>query len=363
MDAAAAEHLWHSLAPPGIAGPAWRWSYSELEPALRAVGTAGAVLLARVAALSDEYRQQLEAELCCREAVSTAALDGVVIDSREARMLALKRLRAGRAATAPDEESAGAALHGLIDLLADASGNPGLMSETRLRVWHQGLFPSDTGVPSRAWPEAGIGPFLHWFNGTGHASKSGLDAPLRCGIAQLWFETQRPFEDGNGRIGRALGEQALIVGQATPAEGRIARIQALSPVFLRRQRDYQDQLEAARRGESPDITPWLLFVAACMIEADTEALRCIDRMMQIAWFWVRHRGTPLNDRQRKALDSVLSSDPLDGGWLTNRLYSQLTQCPSAVTASRDLAQLEQLGLIRRDPGAGGRSTRYEVVLS
>ena len=142
---------------------------------------------------------------------------------------------------------------------------------------------------------------------------------------------------------------------------QIDRVWAVSAVIDKRKQDYWAELEAAQRGDL-DITSWLRFAMDCVARAYAEAGQCVDRVMQVAWFWVRHRGAALNGRQRKALSLALSGDALDDGWLTNRRYIKLTQCGSPVTASRDLAQLEQWGLIIKDPDAGGRSTRYAIAL-
>jgi len=153
---------------------------------------------------------------------------------------------------------------------------------------------------------------------------------------------------------------AMIQESPTP-QPQVARIWAVSPVINQRKREYWTELESAQRG-TLDITQRLRFATDCVAQAYAEATSCVDRVMQIAWFWVRHRTVALNERQRKALNLALSGDSVDDGWLTNRRYIKLTQCGSPVTASRDLAQLETWGLIRRDPDAGGRSTRYSTVL-
>lgn len=370
--------------------PQWRWSADDLTQGLLTVQETRTRLLDKMSRLDDEYRQQVEAELYTRETVSTSAIEGVQVDAAAARSSIVRRLKLG-AATNRDWQITDQT-RGLIDILADSSQNMTLLTVERLKAWHEALFPSGriglmpiltgefrasaepmqvisatrTGErvhyeapPSERLDEE-VAHFLQWFNVDSRDEKCGLDATLRGCVAHLWFETLHPFEDGNGRIGRAIWDLAMMQG-GTQQQPHIARIWAVSAVIHRRKKDYWNELESAQKGDL-DITRWLSFALECVALAYSEAATCVDRVMQIAWFWVRHREIALNERQRKALNLALSGDVLDDGWLTNRRYVKLTQCGSAVTASRDLAQLEQWGLIRRDPDSGGRSTRYAVAL-
>jgi Fic family protein len=370
--------------------PSWRWADESVRPALAAVAVARDRLLEQLRHLDDEHRQQIEAELYTRETVSTSAIEGVQVDAAAARSSIMRRLKLG---TAPDRDwQITDQTRGLIDILADSSQNLPPLTEERLKAWHDALFPSDriglmpilTGE-FRASPEpmqvvsaaktgerihyeappserldVEIAQFLEWFNNGSRTDGAGLDSTLRGCIAHLGFETLHPFEDGNGRIGRAVWDLAMMQG-GPKQQPQVARIWAVSSIINRRKQDYWNELEAAQRG-SLDITRWLLFAIDCVAEAYADASACVERVMQVAWFWVRHRAVVLNERQRKALNTALSSDEMDDGWLTNRRYVKLTQCGSAVTAARDLAQLEQLGLIRRDASSGGRSTRYSIEI-
>jgi Fic family protein len=141
---------------------------------------------------------------------------------------------------------------------------------------------------------------------------------------------------------------------------RTGRLWAVSPVFLKRRKAYYAQLEQAQKGNL-DITEWLLWSAACVDAAYDNARICIERVGQVARFWTRHRDVPFNARQRRALEVALSSNDAEESWLTARRIVKLTKA-APVTASRDLVQLEEWGVIHKDPKAGGRSTRYSVVL-
>jgi Fic family protein len=129
---------------------------------------------------------------------------------------------------------------------------------------------------------------------------------------------------------------------------------------MTRKKEYYAQLEGAQTGNL-DVTGWLEWSTACIAQACDQARICIERAVQIAGFWARHRETPLTHRQRRLLEMALAPDDPDQGWLTAKRAARQTKV-ERVTASRDLAQLETLGVIERDPNAGGRSTRYRVRL-
>lgn len=372
--------LWQRPGWPGVS-----WSSAVHEP-LRAAGELRKLLQTKVQGLDDEHRARVEAELYTRETVSTSAIEGVQIDAAAARSSVIRRLHLGHAADRDWQVTD--QTRGLIDILADSTRNPGELTEQRLKDWHQALFPTGkiglrpilageyrsdameivsskgTGAytkvhfiappPERIAREMAM--FVEWFNGPSR----GLDATLRGCFAHLYFETIHPFEDGNGRLGRALWDLAMIQAASDPAP-QLARLWAVSPVIQKRKEEYWTQLEQAQRGDL-DITPWLLFAISCVTQAYEEAGQCIDRVTQIAWFWVRHRTADLNQRQRRALELALSSQELDDGWLTNRRYMKLSQASNSVTAARDLASLETQGLIRKDPESKGRSTRYQILL-
>lgn len=367
--------------------PNWRWDQRLLEQPLAAIHEQRQALSARLSALDAEHRGNVVAELMTRETVSTSAIEGVKVDPAAARSSIMRRLKLG---VAPGREwQVSRQTIGLIDILAECAGNRAPLTHKRLKSWHTALFPDAriglmpilaggyraSAEPMRVVSAARHGEkvhyeappsarlkgemagFLSWFNGP---SKE-MDPTLRGCLAHLWFETLHPFEDGNGRIGRAIWDLAMMQGIPKSPENQ-ARIWAVSATIERKKKDYWDQLERAQRG-SLDVTPWLLYAINAVADALRESTTCVERVMQVTWFWLRHRELPLNERQKKALNLALSGSEINDGWLTNRRYMKLAGCNTAVTASRDLAQLEQWGVLRKDPKAGGRSTRYSIVLS
>jgi Fic family protein len=209
-------------------------------------------------------------------------------------------------------------------------------------------------APPRERLDAEMDEFLTWFN-----THNALSPALRASVAHLWFETLHPFEDGNGRLGRAVFDLALARGATFHSE-RTSRLWAVSPVILNRRKEYYTRLEAARKG-GLDITDWLQWSLETLEQACDEARACIERVVQIARFWTRHREISLNPRQRRLLEMALAPNDAESGWLTAKRAARQTKV-ERVTASRDLAGLEELGVIQKDPSAGGRSTRYRVRL-
>lgn len=363
--------------------PHWRWSAETVARALEDTQRKQDFLAGLARALATDHLSLAVAELTTRETVSTSAIEGVRLDPDEVRSSIMRRLGLG---TAPElVDRLAPAARGMIDVLADSTQNLQGLTLERLFAWHGALFPSGRSglslilvgmlrgeepmqvlsgpigrervhyeAPPRARLDEEIRRFLHWFNEPGKSSPS-----LRASIAHLWFETLHPFEDGNGRLGRAVFDLALAQGAGFHSQ-RTSRLWAVSPVLMRRRREYYAHLEQAQKG-SLDITAWLEWSTICVAQAYDEARVCIERVVQIARFWARHRATPLSPRQRRLLEMALAPDDPEDGRLTAKRAARQTKV-ERVTASRDLARLEELGVIERDPGFGGRSTRYRVRL-
>jgi Fic family protein len=363
--------------------PHWRWSDSALKVALEAVQRKQDFLAGFAQALDADHLGLAVAELTARETVSTSAIEGVTVDPDEVRSSIMRRLGLGAAQETEDRLSPAA--RGMIDVLADSTQNIGQLTLERMFAWHEAMFPSGRSglalilvgmlrgeapmqvlsgpigrervhyeAPPHDRLEAEMERFLGWFN-----QSPPLDNTLRACLAHLWFETLHPFEDGNGRIGRAIFDLALAQG-AKFHSTRISRLWAVSPVILRRRKEYYAQLERTQQGDL-EITEWLLWCVAAVEQACDEARICIERVVQIAHFWTRHRETPMSARQRRLIEMALAPNDPEEGWLTAKRAARQTKV-ERVTASRDLSRLEELGVIVKDSSAGGRSTRYRVRL-
>ena len=334
-------------------------------------------------ALDADHLGLAVAELTARETVSTAAIEGVTLDPDEVRSSIMRRL--GLGVSPENEDRLSAAGRGMIDVLADSTQNIGPLTLERMFAWHETMFPSGRSglalilvgmlrgeapmqvlsgpmgrervhyeAPPRERLDTEMERSLAWFN-----QAPELNNTLRACLAHLWFETLHPFEDGNGRIGRAIFDLALAQG-ARFHSNRTSRLWAVSPVILKRRKDYYAQLERAQKGDL-DITDWLLWSGAAIEQACNEARVCIERVVQISRFWARHRDAPMSSRQRRLLEMALAPNDPEEGWLTAKRAARQTKV-ERVTASRDLSRLEELGIIEKDASAGGRSTRYRVRL-
>jgi Fic family protein len=200
--------------------------------------------------------------------------------------------------------------------------------------------------------------FLHWFNQPVSDAAVGctqLPALLKAGIAHLWFVTLHPFDDGNGRIARAVGDMALAAAEAN-ANPTAQRFYSLSAQIQRERNDYYTQLERAQKG-SLDITPWLQWFLGCLLRATQGAQSTVDAVLLKTRYWQQLAGSTLNQRQIKLLNRLL-----DGfeGKLTSSKWATIAKC-SPDTALRDISELLAIGALRKS-AAGGRSTAYELTL-
>ena len=200
-------------------------------------------------------------------------------------------------------------------------------------------------APPAAGLESEIESFLQWFN-----RRMTLDPVLKAGIAHFWFVTLHPFEDGNGRIARAIAEMSL-----SHADGKKERFYSMSSGIEAERKAYYFQLESAQRG-SLDITAWLAWFLACLDRTIEGADTVLSSVLYKANLWQRINPTPVNERQRKVINRLLDNF---NGHLTTSKYAKLAEC-SNDTALRDIRSLIERGIIVRNPG-GGRSTSYRLV--
>jgi Fic family protein len=364
--------------------PRWRWSETVLAEVLSATQRKQDFLAGLAQGLDGDHLNSAIAELTTRETVSTSAIEGVKLDPDEVRSSIMRRLGLGASDSQADRLSP--AGRGMIDVLAESTQNLQPLTLERLFAWHNAIFPSGRSglslilvgmlrgeepmqvlsgpigrervhyeAPPRDRLDTEMDRFLTWFN-----KPEGLNNLVRANIAHLWFETLHPFEDGNGRIGRAVFDLALAQA-ATFHSKRTSRLWAVSPIILKHRKEYYSQLESTQKGNL-DITEWLRWSTASIEQAYDEARACIERVIQVAHFWTRHRETPLTPRQRRLLEMALTPNDPEDGWLTAKRAARQTKV-ERVTASRDLARMEELAVIEKDPRAGGRSTRYRVRLS
>jgi Fic family protein len=338
-------------------------------------------LFGRAEMIGADEQTRVERDVWSKEAVSTAAIEGEALD------LAIVRSSVGRRlGITPDFVAVVPRnVEGLLDVMESAAADwDAELTGERLSRWQGALFPAGgsalrtilTGryrshdnpmaivsgpigrekihyvAPPSAAVRAEMHSFLEWFNRTRGTS---LDGILRAGLAHVWFESIHPFEDGNGRVGRAILDMAL----AQDAR-RSTRLHGVSIELRRRQKSYYEALNQAQRSTG-DVTAWLEWFTIVIADSCQASAELIGESLVRARFWSDHNLAALNQRQCKVLDKMLDAGPgrFEGG-LTQRKYVAMTGI-SPVTAWRDIEALREQGIITQGKGAG-RATYYSLAI-
>jgi len=358
--------------------PRFTWDMDILAtPLAQAAGSQGQLRMAGKILGPDLTREAL-AEILKLEGISTSAIEGQHLNPESVAASVARHLRLPWNRQTPQSRDA----DGLIGVLCDATirfQEP--LTIERLCEWQKSLFPESrsglglvaTGMlrpdevivqsgpagrtiidfegVSRAHLEGDLAAFCEWFNQPCEGG-SGL---IRAGIAHLWLVSIHPFEDGNGRVTRAVTDLAL-----AQAEGRPDFLYRMSARINEVKGEYYAALKAAQAFENGmNVTGWLQWFLTQIPEACTTSEWVIRRTLAKVAFWSQHRHTDLNERQRKVLNRLLDAGPggFEGG-LSARKYEVMAQTTKP-TATRDLADLVRLGCLS-PLGAGGRSTAYDI---
>ena len=357
--------------------PEFHWDSARLAQPLAAARRAQGELSGMARLLDPNSDLYTQLEVLTSEGVATSAIEGERFDPNALRSSLARRLGLPTAGLPTPPRS----IEGLVDVLLDATqklDKP--LTQRTLAGWQAALFPTGRSglskirvgtlrgaspmrivsgpidrqrvhyeAPPRLRLERELKRFLGWFN----KPPAHVDRLLRAGVAHAWFELIHPFEDGNGRVGRALLDRAL-----AQDENRSSRLYSLSARFMAVRSEYYDALGALSRGDL-DATEWLRWFLEQVVAACGESAGTVERVLQKARFWVRHAEPALSERQRKALNALLDAGP-DGfvGGMTNKKYAHLTHV-SPATAQRDLAELAERGILQTR--GAGRSVRYELT--
>ena len=358
--------------------PGWpelTWDGEALAGPLAAVRHKQGLLLGRTEALGFERRTEAGVAALTDEVVTSSAIEGEILNPQEVRSSIARKLGLDVAGL-PEP---GRDVEGIVEMVLDATRNfDRPLTAERLFGWHAALFPAGrsgrTPITVGAWrtDETGAmqvvsGPigservhfqapaaerlgremsrFLDWFE-----SPPGIDPVLKAGVAHLWFVTIHPFDDGNGRIARALADMAL-----AQADGTRDRFYSLSSALEARRGEYYLQLESAQRA-SLDITAWLVWFLSCLDRTLEDVNRSLAAVLEKSRLWQRINLLPVNERQRKVINRMLDDF---AGHLTTAKYARLAKC-SSDTALRDIRGLMSRGILVKNPG-GGRSTSYRLA--
>ena len=361
--------------------PALRYDGATVAAAVAAARRAQGAVEGRLVAIGMDQRQGIVADAWTQEALSTAAIEGERLDLHAVRSSVARRLGVAQAKSANTPRH----VDGLLDVMDNAvSKAHEAMTHDRLQAWQAALFPTGYSglqrirvggyrqhgepmqivsgrigretvhyqAPPSVQVHAEMSQFLAWLN-----HPTGEDGLVKAALAHLWFETVHPFEDGNGRVGRAVVDWVL--ARDTPRALEPTRLLRISQQLLAQRRNYYLQLEQAQRSEL-QVTGWVLWFVSQVHAACDAAAAVVDAALAKATYWNEHRNCDINPRQRKAVNLLLDAGPggFEGG-LSTRKYESLAGVARA-TASRDLLELLALGLLQQ--AGAGRSTRYHLAL-
>ena len=356
--------------------PQWRYNSSALTPLLAQVHQALGQLLGRMRDQGVGSQSHATLEALTEDVLKTSEIEGEHLNPDTVRSSIATRLGVDIGARSPADRH----VDGVVEMILDATRSHHTpLTAQRLTAWHTELFPTGqstlAAIRVGAWRDDKEGPmqvvsgpvyrrrvhyeappaarlpteianFLQWFE-----TFQDLDPLIKAGLAHLWFVTIHPFDDGNGRIARAIGDLAL-----ARADQSTQRFYSLSAQIQKERKDYYALLEKTQKGNL-EATEWLSWFLACLLRALQEADQVLSNVLFKANFWRRWAGTPLNARQSKVINRLL-----DGfeGQLNNKKWAELGTC-SSDTALRDINDLVDRGMLRRTE-QGGRSTSYALAI-
>ena len=357
--------------------PSWRYDLAALAQSLAHVSRAQGLLMGRLADIGMVLRDQASLSVLTEDVIKTSEIEGEQLNVESVRSSIARRLGVDIGARAPVDRH----VEGVVEMVLDATANcNAAVSRDRLFGWHAALFPTGYSGLARinvgGWRNDATGPmqvvsgplgrqrvhfeappadrlqsetdrFINWAN-----SASNEPPLIKAGLAHLWFVTLHPFDDGNGRIARAVGDLFL-----ARADGSPERFYSLSAQIQRERKAYYDILERTQK-QSLDVTEWLTWFLETLHRAVDQAQHTLDAVLAKTRFWQRWAApgsAPLNERQVKLINRLL-----DGfeGKLTSSKWAAIAKC-SPDTALRDITDLLVRGVLRKT-AAGGRSTSYEL---
>lgn len=360
--------------------PHFRWDEKRLAAQVAAVRHRQGRILGTLEGLGITLREEAILKTLTEEVIKSSEIEGEILDREQVRSSLARRLGIDIGALKPEDRR----IEGIVDMILDATQNyrqP--LTAKRLCGWHAAFFPTgysglyqitvgrwrteESGpmrvvsgpigrkrthfeAPEATRLEVEMATFLEWIEDK--TIDSRVDPVLRAAIAHLWFVTLHPFEDGNGRIGRAIIDMML-----ARSEESGSRFYSMSAQIRKERGKYYDYLEETQKGDL-DITEHLAWFLGCMERAFEGAETILKEVLRKARFWKQHSGEAFNARQRAILNRLM-----DGfeGKLTSSKWAKIAKC-SQDTAGRDIEDLIKKHILKKDD-AGGRSTRYSLVES
>jgi Fic family protein len=355
--------------------PHFTWDYKAITGLLAEVSRKQGYLLGQMQTAGLLIRDEAVLHTLTQDVLKSSEIEGESLNEKQVRSSIARRLGLVTAGMVPSSRN----VDGVVDMLVDAvQSYREDLTEEKLFFWHRQLFPVPSGplgsLRVGTWRDDATGPmqvvsgpigrptahfeapdaarlqqemeaFLAWYN-----DEDAENKVLKAAIAHLWFVTIHPFDDGNGRLARAITDRML-----AKAEGRDCRFYSLSTQICHDRNAYYEALEDAQEG-SMDITEWLQWFLQCFLRALANVDHTLNGVFRRNRFWNAMAGVPLNERQRLVIGRLLEDFE---GKLTSMKWGKLAKC-SHDTANRDIKDLMDKGIMQKDPG-GGRSTSYSLV--
>ncbi|MCD4833645.1 MAG: Fic family protein [Bacteroidales bacterium] len=355
--------------------PNFTWSNQALISLLSQVRHLQGKMIGKMESLGFELQSEAVLETLTLDIIKSTEIEGQILNPEQVRSSLARRLGMDISGLVYSDRD----VDGMVDMMMDATqyfDKP--LSSERLFGWHSALFPSGRSGMYKIivgnWRDDSTGPmqvvsgamgkekvhyqapaanelekemnlFTNWFNG-----ETKLDPVIKAGLAHLWFVSIHPFEDGNGRIARALTDLLLARSDGIPQ-----RFYSMSAQIRLERKEYYKVLEKSQKG-TLNVTKWLEWFLNCLKNALHASEKILERVLQKHHFWNKHATTVLNDRQILLINKLL--DGFDGK-LTSSKWAKIAKC-STDTALRDIQGLINKNILRKNT-AGGRSTNYELV--
>lgn len=352
--------------------PRFTWNEKDIFNLLLKVKHSQGLLYGKMSALGFELQNEANYLALTENIIKTSEIEGEILSKDEVRSSIANRLGINLS----KHKTPGRNVQGIVDLILDATQNyKAHLTEERLFGWHASLFPTGySGIhkitvasfrkdkEGRMQVISGFGQekihfvaptadrvpdemnkLLKWIN------EDDMDLVLKAGIAHLWFVTIHPFDDGNGRLTRAITDMLL-----SKSENSELKFYSMSNEIMKDRKKYYDVLEKTQKG-SLDITEWLSWFLNCLLNAFQNVEEVSENVLFKAKFWEQHKQHSFNERQKKVLYKLIEGFE---GKLTSSKWAKLTKC-SQDTAHRDILDLIEKEILTKDQ-AGGRSTSYSL---
>ena len=355
--------------------PAFHWNQAKTASQLAELRHMQGRLLGRMEALGFRLRNEATLQTLTQDVLKTSEIEGETLDRQQVRSSIAKRLGIDIGSATPASRN----VEGIVEIMVDACEHYNApLTQERLCDWHAALFPTGRNGLQRitvgGWRDRKSGSMqvvsgpigrekVHYEAPAHHRLQKEMtrfikwcenardtDPVIKSAIAHFWFVTIHPFDDGNGRIARAIADMMLARCENSPQ-----RFYSMSSQIQRERNGYYDVLEKCQKG-TLDITPWIVWFLDCLKRAIAASEDMLETVLVKAQFWETQAGESFNARQRLLINRLL--DGFDGN-LTSSKWSKIAKC-SQDTALRDIGDLQRRQILAKDE-AGGRSTNYYLL--